>query len=444
MSTREAHNVNFTVSDGNSAVPYTVNSTFEQSIDLHSLFGGEDQKAILISSTDGVSGLIVVGILATEDGLVSDAYTVLPLHNYSSFTYFAATHSQFMGFSGFVRIVGTESDTNVTVTPVVDIEEEHCPGSQACAAGDTCTFPLQSLEVLLLCSSLELSGTKIVSNKPLAVFSGHDCVPINGGNCEFLMEQIPPFVTWGKTFLVGPLEGRERGEIYKIVSAEADTTVSVYCTGHNNRSNLNFVLPGEGSIHTFNVGNTRRCSIRANKPVMVMLLAPNEMHETNLDGAFMSLIPPVKQLMNTVTVLDATRVTITIPASSCPSAQCSILIDNEGPDIPVATYSQPIYCSLNDVCGYSVATSLTRGLHSLRLSVPGGRMAVISYTFTSRTGYGTVAGLALNVIAGKPNYCYYCYAGYINNTKTKHARTVFCLMMHHIVVCQCFPSSLFY
>ena len=184
----------------------------------------------------------------------------------------------------------------VTVTPVVDVEE--CPGSRACAAGETCMFTLQSLEVLRLCSHYNLTGTKIVSTRPLAVFSGHDCVQVGSGNCEFLIEQIPPFVTWGKTFLVGPLQGRSTGEMYNIILAEENTKASVYCTSQHDSSNWNFELTREGSAHTFSVGSTPMCSIRADKPVMVMLLALND----PTDGAFMSLIPPVEQLTDTATI----------------------------------------------------------------------------------------------------------------------------------------------
>ena len=53
----------------------------------------------------------------------------------------------------------------------------------------------------------DITGTSIVSNKPLTVISGHECgnVPDDVPRCEHITEEIPPTVHWGQQFLLTPL-----------------------------------------------------------------------------------------------------------------------------------------------------------------------------------------------------------------------------------------------
>ena len=404
MSTPESHDVDFSVSNGSTTVTYTVSSNSVRKIDLVSIFSEENKGGILISSTDGISQLVVTNLNSFTHGLRGDMYTVYPLHRYTSYTYYAiSTHKpkSDMEHYSFVQIVGTENNTIVSFKPMQGLQDNNCAGSLSCGAGETCTTTLQNLQQVMLCSFQDLTGTKITSDKPLAVFSGHECaqVPIGNGNCEYLLEQIPPVVMWGKTFLVGPLWGRNTGEIYKVVSAEANTEVNVYCINETTTSEISFTLTSEGNFREFSVGNTRRCSIRANKPILVMLLAPNEGNVLYEDGAFMSVVPPVLQYTDSVTITvpdipeSNNSITITLPVESCYNSQCSILVNDEY-TIDVATRAQPIHCSTHKVCGYALSlTNLSAGTHTLKLSTVG--MAVVYYTLNRYAGYGTVGGLSL-------------------------------------------------
>ena len=394
------------MSDGTTTVYHTVAPNSNQTIDVCSTFSTVSEvQGILIRSSDGVSKLIVMELVFIHNDISSDSFIVFPPHHYPSYNYFALSvePTNSLNYRSFVQIVGSEDNTQVTITPTQDAsipaEVETDCSETTITAGITCTLNLQKLQALRLLSIEDLTGTKIVSDKPLSVFSGTDCAHISPGNCETLIEQIPPVATWGKTFLVGSIEGRAE-EIYKVVAAKANTEVSVYCVNSTSHFSFSVNLLGEGSSHNFSVGLQRTCSIRADKPILLMLLAPNSYLKW-YDGAFMSLVPPVRQYTSTVTVImpHDGNVTITLPVESCPGSQCSVIV---GESHTPTTTSAPIHCSLNEVCGYVMVANLSAGVHKLRTPDVETGMGVTAYAFTSnlKSGYGTISTLGLNYIPG--------------------------------------------
>ena len=70
----------------------------------------------------------------------------------------------------------------------------------------------------------DLTGSLIESDKPVAVFSGHNCayVPVNDYKaCNLLVEQMPPLQSWGRQFFVGTLAGRQSSVIRVLASEDA-------------------------------------------------------------------------------------------------------------------------------------------------------------------------------------------------------------------------------
>ena len=137
----------------------------------------------------------------------------------------------------------------------------------------------------------DISGTSIVSNKPLTVISGHECgnVPDNIRYCEHLTEQIPPTVNWGQQYLLTPYFGKPI-QYYKIVAAESRTTYNLTCGKHNTTTHY---LKRPGNFFTHSTGSNY-CSISSNKPILVTQLGPG--HEQGFTGdPVISLAPSVDQ-----------------------------------------------------------------------------------------------------------------------------------------------------
>ena len=415
VTTPESHAVGFSIrTKGGYQASGTVNSHSTHKISLHNdnriTSADERDKGIVLWSEDGASRLIVMGTYT--DYVTAESFTVFPSLVLPSYTYYAVStvfiQPIMTNFQGFLLLTGTENDTIITITPTQtvsipeDLRVDGCPASLE--PGSSCTFTLQELETLYLRSRQDLTGTKIISTKPLTVFSGHECahVPVGIGSCEPLVEQLPPVATWGKTFLVNSLAGRSTGEWYKVLTADRSTTVMVHCVRYEDtsaHSEFSIQLFEEGSYHHFFIPSNRTCSIEADQPVLLMLFAPNELNGSILyDGAFMALVPPVKQYSSdydVYTIHSFGSVSITIPAEYCCNALCQVIIN----ETIISTGFLPIYCSIDSVCGYTLTYRLPIGTHRIR--PVNHTLGVISYTFNYNRGYGTVARMQLNQVAGK-------------------------------------------
>ncbi len=161
---------------------------------------------------------------------------------------------------GFVTIVATQDDTTVTIESTAHVAGGD--GVEPFAPGDQRAFRLNRRDVLQLVSAQDLTaaecptgegaetftdqryvycnpgsewdltGTRIVADKAVAVFSGHNCafVPFSKWACDHLEEALFPQETWGKHFVVGFTQQVESGSaetnLVRVVAAEDDTHVT--------------------------------------------------------------------------------------------------------------------------------------------------------------------------------------------------------------------------
>ena len=150
----------------------------------------------------------------------------------NTYTYYGVS-ADVLSFDKFsqILIVSCRGNTIVTITPTQDICLPENPQLSDSiylniSAGESHTVTLQELQSLLIGEpDIDLSGTKIVSNHPLTVVGGHDCVqiPTEYGDCDPISTQIPPTVNWGNSFLLPPLTSRTNGQRYKIIASENNT-----------------------------------------------------------------------------------------------------------------------------------------------------------------------------------------------------------------------------
>jgi hypothetical protein len=183
------------------------------------------------------------------------------------------------GLGQEISVLATANDTVVTITPTVQLYE-HAPGVPFILTVDIG-------EVLNLSGPLvggDLTGTRIQSNHPIAVFSGDVCafVPTGVSYCDHLVEQLTPTSTWGRRFVTTPLAARQNGDTFRILAASSDTEVRIHG-----------VL-----IATLNAGQfweltlTEASVIDASSPVLVAQFANGSALSGNPGDPFMMLIPP--------------------------------------------------------------------------------------------------------------------------------------------------------
>lgn len=117
-----------------------------------------------------------------------------------------------------ILIIGTEYGTSVKLVVIQSVKINAF--KTTLIPGNQYSFTIDRLETVYIRSFDDLTGTKIIIDKPVSVFSGHGCgnVPWNIKYSNYLIEQIPPTALWGKVHYVAPLVNKTSYTI-KILAA---------------------------------------------------------------------------------------------------------------------------------------------------------------------------------------------------------------------------------
>ena len=233
------------------------------------------------------------------DSSSSDTYPALPTiksETATEYTYYAmSVHSP--NSKSSILIVATEDNTEIKleVTQSTTVYYRYYRGwygysyNYVLSPGNQLSITFNELQTRYMETTFDLSGTKIVANKPVSVFSGHQCayVPYRNGNCGYLIEQIPPTTSWGTTYYVTPLATRNSYTV-KILAAHNNTNVTMYCNGTAQSYSLN----GKGHT-TRTLDNQEYCAIHANKEVLVAQFSGK-----NGEDPSMTLVPATNNFLS--------------------------------------------------------------------------------------------------------------------------------------------------
>ena len=271
----------------------------------------ERNKGLVVTTGSSEDISIIVSLDVTNsDG----AYQSYPPWTYDSYVYYAIStsvspDSDDAELYSTLLIVSTSNGTTVTITPSVGIvipSDLSFNGSTfTLAAGNTVNINLNYLKTFLIKpvgsdSTNDLTGSKVESNKPIIVYSGHTCgnIPIDQQPCDFIGEQIPPVASWGDTFLVSTFDGRTSGYLLKMVASQNNTSVNISCENSLKQS----LSLQEGNYSLFDVSGQQGCYITSDKPILLAQLSPSQIYRgfTNGDPA-MVIIPPTHHYINNVT-----------------------------------------------------------------------------------------------------------------------------------------------
>jgi hypothetical protein len=328
------------------------------------------------------------------------------------------------GYPATLTVVGTQPATRVTVELPDDVSVQPGPGIQI--NGQTVTATVDRDEVLTLLSDLptirrgqplgvDLTGARITSDLPVAVFSGHVCTfyPETQGACDHLEEQLFPVDTWGARFVLAPPVIRTQTPaaateaiFWKIVAQRADTRIDfsvpydaldprrpgfngVPECGERKEDDDTIVL-GAGEFCEF--GTRSPVSIQADGPIQVMGIISGQ-DSTGVFSALgghagdpaIFLVPPERQYRQSYDFLTPTTyfvdyLTVVVPAGG------TIELDGEAVDltgaIPVPGTNK-VYAHLE----------IDDGAHT----VSGDRaFGILVYAFDDWVSYAFTGGLNLN------------------------------------------------
>ena len=132
--------------------------------------------------------------------------TDLHIKEYEYYAVSVNSSSYYWNYNSSVLIVGTRNNTVLKLavtqpvtTMVGDINVTLIPGREY-------SFVINRLQTVYLSCSDDLTGTRIVTNNPVSIFSGHERGGIQHAfPRSYLVEQMPPTALWNNLHFVIPL-----------------------------------------------------------------------------------------------------------------------------------------------------------------------------------------------------------------------------------------------
>ena len=351
----------------------------------------------------------VTEIIGCNEELGSmDAFAAIPVSSLINTTeeYFAVTvgTSSHYGtaIEGLVLIVGSDEDTLVKVEVHLACHAEVNGVVTKLSPGSTHTFVIDKLDTILVTSSRDLTGTRVTANKPLTVYSGHECafLPKESASCDHLVEQIPPVRLWGKEYVLSPFLQRRSGDLVKIVAARENTEVVTRCVDSRNnncaRSPVETLIAlGTGQSHEFLLGSSEFCHVSAIEPILVTQFSLNSQNE-NIGGPFMLLVPDVNKPVNNVSFISIDTywhrfhhfISFVVKAEFS-EIQRIYLDDNR---VRLTDTAYQVLEFGRGLTFISVRTSVGPGYHHLRHNNHGKLFALLVYGFARDVSYGYSLG----------------------------------------------------
>jgi hypothetical protein len=278
-----------------------------------------------------------------------------------------------------LAIVATANATTVAIIPSVTTNDRRAGVPYYITLNQGQTYQLRNTGSALH----DLSGTMIVSDRPIAVFGGHQCANIPPGfaACDYLVEQLPPTVTWGKTFVTMPLATRLHGDTFRFLASADGITI------HVNGAPVATLMSGQ--FHEQLIAGPAQIS--ADQPILVAQYSNGSSFDGVASDPFMMLIPPVEQFL--------TSYAFTTPPPEFPRNFVNVVardaavgaIALDGTIIPPSSF-------------VAIGTS---GFSGAQVPVPPGSHRVVGplpfgaavYGFADGTAYGYPAGMSAAPVA---------------------------------------------
>ncbi|XP_041425756.1 uncharacterized protein LOC108696888 isoform X5 [Xenopus laevis] len=150
--------------------------------------------------------------------------------------------------------------------------------------GSKLTLSLQPFQTVQLQSTDDLSGSRVVSEYPVAVLSGHTCSKKNG-DCDHVYEQLLPVSSWGSTFYIPGLSFQPKSDIVFVIASQ-DTAVDFQSGTNKGKKTLR-----AGEVIQFEVAQNSPLTLNANHKIQVFFYGTGGKFQDNIFGVFLSSVP---------------------------------------------------------------------------------------------------------------------------------------------------------
>jgi gliding motility-associated-like protein len=198
-------------------------------------------------------------------------------------------------------IVASEDSTNVLIIPSKITDKLVNAGDSIIVTlnkGET--YQVQSMNFEGLAGQGDLTSSYILSDKPVAFFSGSlaTTIPAESGTSawDHLYEQIPPVHSWGREYFAVPLKSREQDR-YRVMAAQDSTILHI--------DGFQPILLNRGEFKEFVLYYNDPKRIYAEKPILVAQYSQSKSVDSDFTGGhgdpFMIILSSSTQSKNDVT-----------------------------------------------------------------------------------------------------------------------------------------------
>lgn len=143
--------------------------------------------------------------------------------------------------------------------------------------GSTVSLDLKPYETVLFCGPLDFTGTRLSSERPVAVFTGHTCYSYIGNMCSHLYEQLLPVSKWGSTFHV---PGSISRKIYNTVFVMASQPTRVNFKGAKQSQRV----MAAGDVLTFKINQGQSLYLQADHGIQVLMIFTTQPRRSRYPG----------------------------------------------------------------------------------------------------------------------------------------------------------------
>ena len=334
------------------------------------------------------SGSVVVSAEFTNILTQAKHYSLMLMLNPQashSFVYYAV--STLSNDGSFFRVAALTNNVEVRIAPSTNVIINRFK----IFSGEEYITTLDIGESVMVTSSEDLTGSRVTANKAISFYSGRYCGSGGIESCPLLITQIPPFNSWGNSFILHTNVSGLIGNMFKLISSDIGASVSVNCTsnGINYESN-NYHLGFRQ--HLILSITHHHCIVNSDENILIIQFKDND--QSPLD-TFMTIIPATEQFEDHY-IFNAnnsgTHVALTVMGTN-PNIN-PILLDNNPATVNWETVNSHTY--------YAVL-SLPSGRHTLTFSEGDVKFGATIYGPSGTDTYALPAGMKLNLATDLPS-----------------------------------------
>lgn len=246
----------------------------------------------------------IVVYAVSQSGYMSEGFLVLPTNSlgreYISASYpdwgFQPSSTKY-SFPSLITITAAFDNTSVKFTMGGTANSRTAGGMKP---GQTTEIFMNKGDVWLCgtaAANMDLTGSKIISNKPIAVVSGNHCanVPISNGWCNYIAEMDIPTYAWGKNYFTGKIPDRKFSGMVRIFAKEPETVI------YRDGNQISFITEAGGTLGKgwlemrLTDGDNASALISGDKPINVVFYNTGAVEDSSIskdnDPFQMNILP---------------------------------------------------------------------------------------------------------------------------------------------------------